>query len=155
VSHSYPQETAPPAGAPATPTGAPMGAQMKRRNPAAAWLGLPIITLGIYGLVWYFLVHDELAKFDRRRNVSAGMALCSVLFGAITLGIWPLITWVKLAGHIREAQRAAGLAPSCSGGVGFLLGILGFGVLYYQIELNKITKQYGDAPAGTQVPLAA
>src|SRR6185312_6872865 len=111
------------------------------RNPAAAWLGLPIITLGIYGLVWYFLVHDELAKFDRRRNVSAGMALCSVLFGAITLGIWPLITWVKLAGHIREAQRAAGLAPSCSGGVGFLLGILGFGVLYYQIELNKITKQ--------------
>jgi hypothetical protein len=156
LSQSYPQETAPPAGAPAAaPTGAPMGAQMKRRNPAAAWLGLPIVTLGIYGLVWYFLVHDELAKFDRRRNISAGMALCSVLFGMITLGIWPLITWVKLAGHIREAQRAAGLAPSCSGGVGFLLGVIGFGVLYYQIELNKITKQYGDAPAGTQVPLAA
>jgi hypothetical protein len=153
VSQSYPQEAAPaPAAAAAESL---VGAQMKRRNPVAAWLGLPIITLGIYGLVWYYLVHSELAAFDRRREVSAGLALCSVLFGTLTLGIWPLINWVKLAGHIRNAQRAAGLEPSCSGGLGFLLGIIGFGVLYYQVELNKVVKQYGDAPAGAQVPLAA
>jgi hypothetical protein len=151
VSQSYPQEAAP---APAAAESL-VGAQMKRRNPVAAWLGLPIITLGIYGLVWYYLVHSELANFDRRRKVSAGLALCSVLFGTLTLGIWPLINWVKLAGHIRNAQRAAGLEPSCSGGLGFLLGIIGFGVLYYQVELNKVVKQYGDAPAGAQVPLAA
>ena len=151
MSQSYPQEAAPQAAA-----AAPLaGAQMKRRNPVAAWLGLPIITLGIYGLVWYYLVHSELANFDRRRKVSAGLALCSVLFGMFTLGIWPLVNWVKLAGHIRNAQRAAGLEPSCSGGLGFLLGIIGFGVLYYQVELNKVVKQYGDAPAGAQVPLAA
>jgi hypothetical protein len=62
---------------------------------------------------------------------------------------------VKLAGHIRNSQRAAGLQPSCSGGLGFLLRIIGFGVLYYQIEFNKVIKQYGDAPAVSQVPLAA
>lgn len=131
------------------------GMQMKRRNPVAAWLGLPIITLGIYGIVWYYMVHSELAYFDRRRPVSAGMAVCSVLFGFITLGIWPLVTWIKLGGHIRNAQQAAGLQPSCSGGIGFLLAIVGFGVLYYQVELNKVTRRYGDTPAGTQVPLAA
>jgi hypothetical protein len=152
VSQSYPQEAAAPTPAVAEQQ---VGAQMKRRNPVAAWLGLPIITLGIYGLVWYYLVHSELAAFDRRRKISAGLALCSMLFGWLTLGIWPLIMWVKLAGHIREAQRVAGLEPSCSGGLGFLLGIIGFGVLYYQVELNKVVKQYGDAPAGTQVPLAA
>jgi Domain of unknown function (DUF4234) len=151
VSQSYPQEAAPRAAA-AEPL---VGAQMKRRNPVAAWLGLPIITLGIYGLVWYYLVHSELANFDRRHKVSAGLALCSVLFGTLTLGIWPLINWVKLAGHIRNAQRVAGLEPSCSGGLGFLLGIIGFGVLYYQVELNKVVKQYGDAPTGAPVPLAA
>ena len=151
MSQSYPQEAAPPAEGRADLT----GTQMKRRNPAAAWLGLPIITLGIYGIVWYYLVHSELAAFNRRRPVSAGMALCSVLFGAVTLGIWPLITWVKLAGHIREAQRVAGVEPSCSGGLGFLLGILGFGVLYYQIELNKVVRRYGDAAPGTEVPVAA
>src|SRR3954466_14642209 len=86
VSQSYPQEAAPPAEGRADLA----GTQMKRRNPAAAWLGLPIITLGIYGMVWYYLVHSELGAFNRRRPVSAGLALCSVLFGAVTLGIWPL-----------------------------------------------------------------
>jgi drug/metabolite transporter (DMT)-like permease len=160
VSQPYQQQAAPqqghaaPAGHAVAPQG-PAGVQMKKRNPVGAWLGLPIITLGIYGIVWYYLVHSELANFDRRRPISPGMAICSVLFGTITLGIWPLVTWVKLGGHIRNAQQAAGLQPSCSGGLGFLLGILGFGVLYYQIELNKVINRYGDTPAGTQVPLAA
>lgn len=131
------------------------GTQMKRRNPVGAWLGLPLITLGIYGLVWYYKVHAELARFDRRQGISAGLALCSVLFGALTLGIWPLITWIKLGGHIRNAQRAAGLQPSCSGGVGLLLAIVGFGVLYYQIELNRVVRQFGETPPGEEVRLAA
>ncbi|HEY4460190.1 MAG TPA: DUF4234 domain-containing protein [Pseudonocardiaceae bacterium] len=33
------------------------------------WLGLTIITLGIYHLVWYFKIHKELADFDRRRTI--------------------------------------------------------------------------------------
>jgi Domain of unknown function (DUF4234) len=132
-----------------------MGIQMKRRNPVGVWLGLPLITLGIYNLVWYYSVHSELANFDRRRQISGGMALCSLLFGWITLGIWPLVTFVKLGGHIRDAQRAAGLQPTSSGGVGFLLGIFGFGMLYYQIQLNKVVDRYNGAPTGAQVPLAA
>ena len=129
------------------------GIQMKRRNPAGAWLGLPIITFGIYGLVWTFKVHAELARYDRRIEDASVNALMSLLFGWITLYIWPLVMWVKLAGRIAQAQRSAGLTPSCSGGLGFLLGIFGFGVLYYQIELNKVIDRYG-APEGAQVPLA-
>ncbi|TMQ90156.1 DUF4234 domain-containing protein [Actinomadura soli] len=131
------------------------GINMKRRNPAAAWLGLPIITLGIYGLVWFFKVHNELHEYDRRIDNAATNALLSMLFGGITLGIWPLVMWVKLAGRIAQAQRAAGLQPTCSGGMGFLLGIFGFGVLYYQIQLNKIVDRYGETPAGQQVSLVA
>ncbi|MGH3242114.1 MAG: DUF4234 domain-containing protein [Spirillospora sp.] len=131
------------------------GMNMKRRNPAGAWLGLPIITFGIYGLVWFFKVHNELHEYDRRIDNAATNALLSMLFGGITLGIWPLVMWVKLGGRIAEAQRAAGLQPSCSGGMGFLLGILGFGVLYYQIQLNKVIDRYGETPAGQQVSLVA
>ncbi|WP_433226427.1 DUF4234 domain-containing protein [Actinomadura formosensis] len=139
--------------APAAAAGA--GYNMKRRNPAGAWLGLPMITFGIYGLVWFFKVHTELHQYDRRIDDAATNALLSMLFGGITLGIWPLIMWVKLGGRIAEAQRAAGLQPSCSGGMGFLLGIFGFGVLYYQLQLNKVIDRYGDTPAGQQVSLAA
>ncbi|GAA4242109.1 hypothetical protein GCM10022254_73650 [Actinomadura meridiana] len=131
------------------------GANMKRRNPVGAWLGLPIITFGIYGLVWFYKVHVELHEYDRRIENASTNALLSVLFGTITLGIWPLIMYVKLGGRIAEAQRAAGLPPSCSGGMGFLLGIFGFGVLYYQIQLNKVVDRYGGTPAGQQVSLVA
>ncbi|MCP9948916.1 DUF4234 domain-containing protein [Actinomadura madurae] len=137
------------------PTARGAGQNMKRRNPIGAWLGLPIITFGIYGLVWFFKVHNELHEYDRRIDNAAVNALLSLLFGSITFGIWPLIMWVKLAGRIAQAQRAAGLQPSCSGGMGFLLGILGFGVLYYQLQLNKVTDRYGDTPAGQQVSLVA
>ncbi|GAA1549867.1 hypothetical protein GCM10009678_35860 [Actinomadura kijaniata] len=135
------------------PVGA--GYQMKRRNPLGAWLGLPMITLGIYGLVWFYKVHEELHGYDRRIGNSAVNALLSLLFGFITLGIWPLVMWVKLAGRISQAQRAAGLPGSCNAALGFLLGIFGFGVLYYQIELNKVVDRYQGAQAGQQVPLAA
>ena len=131
------------------------GVNMKRRNPLGAWLGLPMITFGIYGLVWFFKTHAELHEYDRRIDNAATNALLSLLFGSITLGIWPLIMWIKLGGRIAQAQRAAGLPASCSGGMGFLLGILGFGVLYYQIQLNKIVDRYGDTPAGQQVSLVA
>jgi hypothetical protein len=131
------------------------GLQMKRRNPVGAWLGLPIITLGIYGLVWTFKVHAELARYDRRIPDSSVSALMSMLFGWITLGIWPIVVWVQLAGKISQAQRSAGLQPSCSGGLGFILGLFGFGVLYYQIELNKVIDRYNGATEGAQVPLAA
>ncbi|NKZ07264.1 DUF4234 domain-containing protein [Actinomadura latina] len=131
------------------------GNNMKRRNPVGAWLGLPIITFGIYGLVWFFKVHTELHEYDRRIDNAATNALLSMLFGAITLGIWPLVMYVKLAGRIAQAQRAAGLQATCSGGMGFLLGIFGFGVLYYQIQLNKVVDRYGDTPAGQQVSLVA
>ncbi|HEY8481868.1 MAG TPA: DUF4234 domain-containing protein [Spirillospora sp.] len=131
------------------------GANMKRRNPIAAWLLLPFITFGIYGLVWFYKVHDELHAYDRRIGNAATNALLSLIFGALTLGIWPLVMFVKLGGRIAAAQRAAGLTPSCSGAVGFLLGIFGFGVLYYQLQLNKVVDRYGDTPPGQEVSLVA
>jgi hypothetical protein len=53
------------------------GQNMKRRNPVGAWLGLPMITLGIYGLVWFYKVHAELYAYDRRTGDAATNALLS------------------------------------------------------------------------------
>jgi Domain of unknown function (DUF4234) len=131
------------------------GTAMKRRNPAAVWIGLPLITFGIYGLVWFYKVHAELFAYDRRTGDAATNALLSLIFGAITLGIWPLVMFIKLAGRIAQAQRAAGLQPSCSTGLAVLLGIFGFGALYYQIELNKVVDRYAGVQPGQQVSLAA
>ncbi len=70
--------------------------------------------------------------------------------------IAPLISYYNTGNRIADAQRAAGLQPTCSSVVGLLLTfVFGLQSLYYQMELNKITARYNDVEQGTVVPLAA
>jgi hypothetical protein len=128
---------------------------MKQRQPVGVWLGLPLITLGIYHLVWYYKIHAEMAQFDRRRAVPvAGPMLVILLLGWTVVG--PLVSYFNTGRRIANAQRAAGLPATCSAGVGLLLMfVFGLGILYYQSELNKVTGSYAGAPVGTQIPLYA
>jgi hypothetical protein len=126
---------------------------MKRRNPVGVWLGLPLITLGIYHLVWYYKIHAEMAQLDRRRVVPVAGPMLVLLFLGWT-AIAPLISYYRTGQRIAESQRVAGLQVSCSAGVGLLLMfVFGLGILYYQAELNKVTTSYGDAPLGTHIAL--
>ena len=130
------------------------GLQMKRRNPLAAWIGLPLITLGIYHFVWYYKIHHEMGEFDRRRHVpDVGPVLVLIFLGWTVIA--PLISYFNCGHRIANAQRAAGLRPTCSGLIGMLLMLVfGLGTLYYQVELNRVHDAYGIAtPHGTEVPL--
>ena len=153
------QQPRPPAGAelaqrPPGVVGRPVatGLSMKRRNPVAVWLGLPLITFGIYSYVWYYKIHREMAEFDRRRQVPvAGPMLVLLLLGWTVVA--PLVSLYNTGNRIADAQRAAGLRPTCSAGIGLLLCfVFGLVSLYYQSELNKIVDTYGD-PAGVEIAL--
>lgn len=125
---------------------------MKERHPVAAWLLWPLLTLGIYHLVWYYKIHKEMAEFDRRRAVPIAGPMLVLLFLSWTF-VAPMVSYYNCGTRIRNSQRAAGLHASCSPGVGMLLMLVfGLGILYYQIELNKITETY-QTPAGERVPL--
>jgi Domain of unknown function (DUF4234) len=128
------------------------GLAMKHRNPVGAWLGLPLITLGVYHFVWYYKIHSEMVQFDRRRHISpAGSMLVILLLGWTVVA--PLVSYYNTGKRIATAQRSAGLTPTCSAGLGLLFCfVLGLQALYYQAELNKVVDRY-QAPVGTQVPL--
>jgi len=146
----YPQGYPPAAGSSGMPVA--FGLAMKGRNPFAVWLLWPLLTLGIYHLVWYFKIHREMAEFDRRRAVPTAGPVLVLLFLSWTV-IAPFVSYYNCGRRIRNAQRSAGLPTSCSGGLGcFLMLIFGAGVLYYQTELNKIVSAY-QVPEGTQIPL--
>ena len=152
------QDLAPAHGQPLMSQSIPVaeGLQMKARNPGTVWLLWPLLTLGIYHLVWYYKIHREMAEFDRRRQVPvAGPMLVLLLLGWTFIA--PCVSYYNTGNRIRNAQRAAGLPASCSGGVGLLLMfVFGLGTLYYQSELNKVVSVYGDAtPPGARVPLYA
>jgi hypothetical protein len=130
----------------------PKGLAMKRRNPVGVWLGLPLITFGIYTYVWYYKIHREMAEFDRRRVVPVAGPMLVLLFLGWTL-VAPLVSLYNTGNRIANAQQAAGLRPTCSAGIGLLL-CFAFGLvsLYYQGELNKIVDSFG-VPEGTEVAL--
>lgn len=152
MSETIPQFPA--GGGDAPPVAVAYGAQMKKRNIIAVWLGLPIITLGIYRFVWYFKIHKEMKAFDERQPIKPGGSLCTLIFGSLLI-IPPFVSIFNTGKRIANAQRAAGLEPTCSGGIGLLLMfVAGLGTLYYQMELNKVVDRYG-AAEGTQVPLVA
>lgn len=136
-----------------SPGAAPTGLAMKRRNPVTAWLLWPLLTLGIYHLVWYYKIHREMAEFDRRRTIPVvGPMLVLLLLGWTVIA--PLVSYYNAGDRIRNAQRAAGIPATCSPVVGLLLSFLaGANIVYYQVELNKIVDRYG-APEGSQIQLA-
>jgi hypothetical protein len=135
------------------PQQVPTGLAMKRRNPVGVWLGLPLITFGIYTYVWYYKIHREMAEFDRRRVVPVAGPMLVLLFLGWTV-VAPFVSLYNTGNRIADAQRAAGLRPSCSAGIGLLL-CFAFGLvsLYYQSELNKLVDSYPGASAGAAVPL--
>lgn len=129
-----------------------LGLAMKRRNPVGVWLGLPLITLGVYSYVWYYKIHREMAEFDRRRVVPVTGPVLVLLFLSWTI-VAPLVSLYNTGNRIAAAQRAAGLRPTCSAGIGLLLCfVFGLVSLYYQSELNKIVDAYG-VPEGTEIAL--
>ncbi|MBC3840517.1 DUF4234 domain-containing protein [Streptacidiphilus sp. 4-A2] len=127
---------------------------MKHRGSVAVWLGLPIITLGIYSLVWYFKIHKELRNFDQRQQLSPGGSLCVILFLSWTV-VAPLVSYYNTGKAVAAAQRAAGLEPTCSPAASCWLALVfGLNVWYLQKELNLITDAYPGMAPNTPVALA-
>jgi hypothetical protein len=126
----------------------------KKRNPFAVWIGLPIITLGIYSFVWVYKTNKEMSLYDSRIQVKPWLSVLAFFPGVFLLYIPPLVATWRLATRVRDAQRAA-VIPESSPVLAFVLWIFAFGTgtLYLQYEINKIWERYPGATEGQEVPL--
>jgi hypothetical protein len=95
-------------------------------------LGLAIITFGVYGLFWYYLVNRELqqigvAKDDPKlAGSSPGVSVLAVSIGGFVL-IPPFVSVYNYMARIRRAEELGGLAPErrVSELIGFFLYFFG------------------------------
>jgi uncharacterized membrane protein len=125
----------------------------KTRNIFLVWFVWPLITLGIYFLVWYYKVNREARNLDSRIEVNPVVSVIAVSLGWIII-VPPFVSIYRTGERIAKMQRAAGLEPTCIPIVGLLLTfVLHLESLYYQYELNRIWAHYGNPPEGTPVKL--
>ena len=96
----------------------------KERNPLAP-LGLSIITLGIYGIFWYYFVNKELAELGKARGSSELgenpiMSVLAVTIGAIIIVPAILSYWNTWKRH-DTARKMFGVQQGVDPVPGFLL----------------------------------
>lgn len=129
------------------------GQQFKKRNIWGVWLGLPLVTLGIYTFVWYYKINDEARRYLRDESIRPGVSVVAITLGSLIL-VPALISVWNTAGRIRRMQENAGVDQKIEP----ILGLIGVFVvslwtLYYQNSLNKIWDLYlrGHSPAAAPV----
>ena len=113
----------------------PDGIGYKRRNPWGVFL-LTLVTLGIYSLVWWYKINNELKNNGQRNDPT--VALLALVLGWIII-VPPFVTYYRTADRIRQAQEATGASERMIPWLGLVLWVLinGFVVVYYQSQLNK------------------
>ena len=127
----------------------------KTRNIWLTWLIWPLITLGIYHLVWYYKINREARDFDETIAVEPAISLLAITLGWIII-VPPYVSIYRTGERIAQMQEDAGMERTCNGWIGLLLSFL-FGLysLYYQYELNRIWTRLGNPEEGSLVALPA
>jgi len=125
----------------------------KNRNIVLVWLVWPLITLGIYHLVWWYKINREARDFDARIEVNPVLSLLAVTIGWIII-VPPYVSIYRTGDRIAQMQEAAGMQRSCNGVIGIIGAfVVSLQALYYQAELNKIWAHLGSPQEGTTVTL--
>jgi Kef-type K+ transport system membrane component KefB len=133
------------------------GSNVKVRHPLAP-LGLGIITLGVYPLVWYFKINSELRS--QGEDVSPGMALLAITLGAFLI-VPPFVSMYNTAERIRRVQERKGVDSPISAVLALVLLFIpvanAFQSAYLQAALNRAWERAaGDFTApSTVAPPAA
>jgi hypothetical protein len=124
----------------------------KIRNPIGV-IALTFITLGIYGIFWYYFINREMRDLGQAHNTeelgtSPGMSVLAVTLGAFII-VPPFVSLYNTAKRVQAAQRLAGREPM-NGWLALALFLL-FSPAFYaymQDSLNKVWEiQAGGAPA--------
>jgi hypothetical protein len=127
----------------------------KLRNPWAI-VGLLLVTLGIYGIFWWYYVNREMRDYGRAAGYDLGQnprnSALALFPGALVI-VPALVTYWRGTKRLQGAQRVAGV-PSLNGWIAlvlFLLLSIAFPP-YLQSELNKVWRAAGEALPGESLP---
>ncbi len=130
-------------------------ASVKVRNPWAVAL-LPIVTLGIYHLVWWYRINRELRDYGYAKEQNLGQnptnSVLALFPGGIVI-VPALITYWRGFKRVQTASALAG-RERANGWIGLILYLLLPFALwaYIQVSLNEIWEQDAEALPEAEPP---
>ena len=117
------------------------GDRVKIRSPWAAAL-LPLVTLGIYHLVWWYKINCELRDYGRARGTDLGQnptnSLLALFPGGIII-VPALISYWRGTQRVQKAAEISGQEPVIGWLALVLFLVISIGLwAYLQDALNKV-----------------
>jgi uncharacterized protein DUF4234 len=125
------------------------GQQYKKRDPLAV-LGLTFLTLGVYFLIWYYKINDELRRAEDDQSISPTRSLMAMIFGWLLI-VPPFIAMYNTAKHVQQLETRRGVGQTVEPALTVILMLLlSFANgIYVQEHLNRA---WGAAAAPARVP---
>jgi hypothetical protein len=127
-------------------------AQVKIRNPVTTLI-LDLVTLGIYGLFWWYYANREMADLGRARGTAElgqnpANSVLAIFPGGLII-VPAIITMINTGKRIKAAQRIAGKPEEANEWIGLILMLVfaPIALWYYQDQLNKVWEVEAEAPA--------
>lgn len=134
------------------------GQEYLKRNPLGV-LGLTFITLGIYGLYWYYKVNQEVQRYTGDQTISPSRSLLAVIPGFLLI-VPPFIAYYNTANHIQQMEQQRGIASQISPALVVVIAlVIWIGMAaYVQEHLNRVwdsASMPGQAPSAAPAAPAA
>jgi hypothetical protein len=129
--------------------------EVKVRSPWAVAL-LPIITLGIYHLVWWYKINKELKAYGEAKGFDLGQnptnSLLALFPGGIII-VPALISYWNGTKRVQGAAKVGGREP-VNGWIALILFLLiSLGLwAYLQVSLNQVWEQEAEPLEGQPAP---
>lgn len=131
--------------------------EVKVRNPWAVAL-LPIITLGIYHVIWWYKINKELKAYGEAKGYDLGQnptnSLLALVPGFLII-IPPLVSYWRGTQRVQNASKIAG-REAVSGWIALILYLLISPAMfaYLQVSLNNVWEQEAEPLPGQAAPPA-
>jgi hypothetical protein len=113
---------------------------------------LTFITIGIYGIFWWYFIHRELRDYGRAKGTdelgtSPGKSVLAVTLGALII-VPAIIGLVNGFKRVQAAQRMNGLEP-INGWIGLILVVVIYPAFYgyMQSGLNAVWRSQASPTA--------
>jgi hypothetical protein len=131
--------------------------EVKVRSPWAVAL-LPIVTLGVYHVVWWYKINKELKAYGEAKGYDLGQnptnSLLALVPGFLVI-IPPLVSYWRGTERVQNASKVSGREP-VSGWIALILYLLLSPAMfaYLQVSLNNVWEQEAEPLAGHAAPPA-